>query len=244
VPWLAALVEHHLEAERRWHIERRVVTVLGKAPLAGRDERAGEKVPVRIVFEEVRGHRCGLTGLRHKRHHGIGILARDVDATIVAQLHVEGVHHRRDLLGLREHLLESEGVAVPVVERNVAILAPSVRDVEVVADQCEAARNVQRVCGRRWIQEQRMRLARGAVVLEDADVVDAVPRFTPIADPPHSSVLRTRRCIGQNGRAITCGFSANRQAAAKITTRATRRACRHYKPVGTLHSIAAARSKS
>src|SRR5271163_4930461 len=34
-----------------------------------------------------------------------------------------------------------------------------------------------------------MHLARGAVVLEDADVVDAVPRFTPIADPPHGSVL-------------------------------------------------------
>ena len=78
---------------------------------------------------------------------------------------------------------------MPVVERNVAILAPRVRDVEVVAHQCEAARNVQRLRGRRWIEEQRMHLARGAVVLEDADVVDAVPRFTPIADPPHGSVL-------------------------------------------------------
>src|SRR5271157_4548585 len=34
-----------------------------------------------------------------------------------------------------------------------------------------------------------MHLTRGAVVLEDADVVDAVPRFAPIADPPHGSVL-------------------------------------------------------
>src|ERR1700733_4598989 len=34
-----------------------------------------------------------------------------------------------------------------------------------------------------------MYLARGAVILEDADVVDAVPRFPPIADPPHGSVL-------------------------------------------------------
>jgi len=48
------------------------------------------------------------------------------------------------MLGLREHLLEAEGVAVPVVARNVAILAPRVRDVEVAAHQCEAARNVQR----------------------------------------------------------------------------------------------------
>jgi hypothetical protein len=99
------------------------------------------------------------------------------------------MHHRRNLLGLREHLLEAEGVAVPVVTRDVAILAPRVRDVEVVAHECEAARDVQRLCGRRWIEEQRMHLTRGAVVLEDADVVDAVPRFTPIADPPHDSVL-------------------------------------------------------
>ena len=95
------------------------------------------------------------------------------------QLHVEGVHHRRNLLGRREHLLEAEGVDVPVIERNVAILAPRARDVEVVAHKCEAARNVQRLRAWRWIEEQRMHLARGAVVLEDADVVDAVPRFPP-----------------------------------------------------------------
>jgi hypothetical protein len=53
VPWLAVLVEHYPEAERRWHIERRVVTVLGKAPPAGRDERTGEKLPGRIVRSPV-----------------------------------------------------------------------------------------------------------------------------------------------------------------------------------------------
>src|SRR5580704_9353093 len=189
VLWLAAFVEHHLEAERSWHIERRVVPVLGKAPLAGRDERAGEKLPVGIVLEEVRGHRCGFTGLRYKRQHGVGVLAGDVDAAIVPQLHVEGVHHRRNLRGLREHFLETEGVAVPVVARNVAILAPRVRDIEVVTHQCEASRNVKGLRGWRWIEEQRMHLPRGAVVLEDTDVVDAVPRFTPITDPPHGSVL-------------------------------------------------------
>src|SRR5580693_4271260 len=187
--WLAAFVEHHLEAEGRWHIERRTVTVLGKAPLAGRDERAGEKFPVRIVLTKVRGNRCRFAGLRHKRHHGVGILAGDVDTTVVPQFHVEGVHHRRNLLGLREHLLEAEGVAMPMVARDVAILAPRVRNVEVVANQCEAACNVQRMRGWRWIEEQRMHLARGAVVLEDTYVVDAVPRFTPIADPPHVPVL-------------------------------------------------------
>jgi hypothetical protein len=42
VAWHAVLVKHHLETERRGHIERRAVTVLGKAPVAGRDERRGE----------------------------------------------------------------------------------------------------------------------------------------------------------------------------------------------------------
>jgi hypothetical protein len=189
VAWHAVLVKHHLETQRRWHIERRVVTVLRKAPVAGRDERAGEKPPIGILLAEVRGHRCGFAGFGHKRHHGVRILAGDVDATIVPQLHVEGVHHRRNLRGFREHLLEAEDVTVPVVAGNVAILAPRVRDVEVVAHQSKAARNVQRMRSRRWIEQQRMYLARRAVVLEDADVVDAVPRFTSIADPPRVSVL-------------------------------------------------------
>ena len=98
-------------------------------------------------------------------------------------------HHRRDLLGLREHLLEAEGIAVSVVARDVTILAPRVRDVEIVAHQCEAACDVERMRVWRRIEEQWMLLARGAVILEDTDVVYAVPRFTPIADPPHGSVL-------------------------------------------------------
>src|ERR1700745_2357988 len=52
-----------LRPEGRGHIERRAVTVLGKAPLAGRDERAGEKLPVGIALEKVRGHWCGFAGL-------------------------------------------------------------------------------------------------------------------------------------------------------------------------------------
>ena len=34
-----------------------------------------------------------------------------------------------------------------------------------------------------------MHLAWGAIVLEDIDVVDAVPRFASITDPPHGSIL-------------------------------------------------------
>ena len=79
----------------------------------------------------------------------------------------------RNVLESGRTSLEAEGVTVPVVERNVAMLAPRVLDVEIVAHQCEAALNVQRVRGRRWIEEQQMLLARGAVVLKDADAVDA-----------------------------------------------------------------------
>jgi hypothetical protein len=32
-------------------------------------------------------------------------------------------------------------------------------------------------------------LARGTIILEDANVVDAMPRFTSIANPPHGAVL-------------------------------------------------------
>jgi hypothetical protein len=57
VAWLAVLVEHHLEAQRRWHIERRALTVLGETPVAGRDERAGENFPLGYCLR-----RCAATG--------------------------------------------------------------------------------------------------------------------------------------------------------------------------------------
>ncbi len=137
----------------------------------------------------MRGHRCQHAGLRYERQHGVGILAGDVDATIISQIHIEGVHHRRDLLGLGEHILEAEGIAAPVVARNVAIFAPRIRDVEVVTHEREAAHNMQRMRGWRCIEDQRMLLARRTIILEDANVVDAMPRFTPIANPPHGAVL-------------------------------------------------------
>jgi hypothetical protein len=78
-----------------------------------------------------------------------------------------------------------------------------------------------------------MCLARGAVVLEDADVVDAVPRFTPIADPPHGSVLPNTiaaslsepardnvRLFSQQAR---CGENYNPRNSTGMP---------HYKPVG------------
>src|SRR5271167_1491382 len=99
------------------------------------------------------------------------------------------MHHCCYLFGLHQHLLEAEGVAMAMVERNVAVPAPCARDVEVVVHQCEAPRNVELVRARRWIEEQRMLLALRTVIFEDADVVDAVPRFAAIANPPHSSVL-------------------------------------------------------
>jgi hypothetical protein len=48
------------------------------------------------------------------------------------------------------------------------------------------------MCFARSVEEQRMLLARPAVVLEDADVLDPCLAFTPIADPPHDALLRDR----------------------------------------------------
>ena len=189
VAWPAVLVKHHREAEVGRHILWRVVAVCGKASMAGRNKRAGEEFSFGIVLAQVRGHRCRLAGCRYERQHSVGILGGDVDATIISQVHIEGVHHRREMPGLGERLLESKGIAVPVVARYVAVFAPRIRDVEVVAHQREAARDVQRMRGRRWIEDQRMLLARRTIILEDANVVDAMPRFTSIANPPHGAVL-------------------------------------------------------
>ena len=74
------------------------------------------------------------------------------------------------------------------VAGDVAVLAPCVGDIEIVADQREAAGDVQRVRVGRRVEKERMLLARGAVVLEDADVLDAGLAFTSIAYPPHDLV--------------------------------------------------------
>ena len=71
------------------------------------------------------------------------------------------------------------------VAGDMAVLAPGVGDVEIVAHEREAAGDVQWVRIGRRVEEQGMLLARSAVILEDADVVDAGLAFTSIADPPH-----------------------------------------------------------
>ena len=122
-----------------------MVAVLGKFSATGRDQRAGKKFSLRKIFLQVRRHRCGRESLRHNRHHGIRVLAGDVNAAVIAQLDVERMHHGRDSLGVCEHFDKAERVAMPAVPRNVAVPAPRVRDVEVPADQGKSPRDVQRV---------------------------------------------------------------------------------------------------
>ena len=145
----------------------------------------GRKFPSGKLLRRCERHRRRLARLRQDGDDGVGVLARDVEPAVVAELHVEGVDHRRNVLGGHHHLGEVEGVAVAAVAGDMAVLAPGVGDVEIVAHEREAAGDVQRVRIGRRVEEQRMLLARSAVVLEDADVLDAGLAFTSIADPPH-----------------------------------------------------------
>ena len=95
------------------------------------------------------------------------------------------MHHRGDVLGGHHYLGKVEGIAVAAVAGDVAVLAPGVGDVQIVADQREAAGNVQGFRLRRRIEQQGMFLARHAVILENAYVFDARLAFSAIADPPH-----------------------------------------------------------
>jgi hypothetical protein len=185
VPGFAVLVEHHLEALRRRHVQGRIVANFGELALAGGDERAGKEVPVGIVLAEVCRHGRRLARFRQNGDHGVGVLTRHIEPAIVAGLHVEGVDYRRNVLGGHYHSGEAEGVTVAAVAGDMAVLAPGVGDVEIVAHEREGAGDVQCVRIGRWVEEQGMLLARSAVILEDADVVDAGLAFTSIADPPH-----------------------------------------------------------
>ena len=162
----------------------------GSWPWAGGDQRAGKKVSVGETLAEVERHRRGLARLRQDGKDGVGVLARDVQAAVVAELHVEGVDHRRNVLGCHHYLGEVEPVAVAAVPGDMAVLAPGVRNVEIVADQREAAGNVQRVRIGRRIEQQGMLLAGSAVILEHADVFDAGLALTSVADPPHGVLPR------------------------------------------------------
>ena len=112
----------------------------------------------------------------------------NVQASVVAQLDVERVDHRRDFFRPHYDVGVAERIAVAAISGDVAVLAPGIGDVEIIADERKAARDVQRVRVGRRVEQQRMLLARRAVVLEDADVFDAGLAFTSIADPPHDGL--------------------------------------------------------
>ena len=115
-------------------------------------------------------HRRGLARLGQDGKDGVGVLARHVQAAIVAELYVEGMDHRRNVLGCHHYFGEVESVAVAAVPGDMAVLALGVGNVEIVAHQREAAGNLQRVRIGRRIEQQGMLLAGSAVILEDANV--------------------------------------------------------------------------
>jgi len=106
-------------------------------------------------------------------NNGVSILTRDVKPAVVAELDVKRVNHRRNVLRDHHQISEVESIAVSTISDDVTVLAPSVGDVQVVADKCKTAGNMQRVRIGRWVKQQGMLLPRGAVVLKDANVVDA-----------------------------------------------------------------------
>ena len=194
VPWPAVHVEHHPEALRRRDIQRRVVAGFREPALAGGDERAGEEVSVGEALAEVRGHRRGLARLRQDGEDGVGVLAGDVETPVVAEFYIEGVDHRRNVLGSHHHIGEMEHVAAAVVPGNMAVLAPGASNVEIVADQRESAGDVQRVRLGRPVEEQRMRLAGSAVILEDADKLSNRRILALTSD----QLTSTTRCASSN----------------------------------------------
>jgi hypothetical protein len=201
----AMLVEHYLEALRRRHVQRRAVADFGKPALAGGDQRAGKEVSIWETLAEVERHRRGLERFWQHSKDGVGVLARDVQAAVVAELYVEGVDHRRNVLGCHHYFGELESVAVAAVPADMALLAPGVGNVEIVADQREAAGNMQRVRIGRSIEQQGMLLAGSAIILEDADVFDADLALTSVTDPPHGILPRLLRRFSCRARTSSKG---------------------------------------
>src|ERR1700722_19446988 len=178
-------VEDHSEALRRRHIQRGVFAAFGEPALAGGDQRAWKEASIGETLAEVGRHRRGLARLRQDGKDGVGVLARDVKAAVVAELHVEGMDHRRNVLGGHHHIGEAGSVTAAMVAGDMAVLAPGAGNVEIVADLREAAGNVQRSGVWRRVEEQGMLLAGRAVILEDADDVDAGLALTSVTDQPH-----------------------------------------------------------
>jgi hypothetical protein len=90
VAGFAVTVEQHFETQRRRHIPRRVFAVFWQPPLAGCDQRARKKISIGKTLAEVGRYRGGLARLRLDGKDGVGVLARDVQTAVVAELHVEG----------------------------------------------------------------------------------------------------------------------------------------------------------
>lgn len=82
-----------------------------------------------------------------------------------------------------------------------------------------------------------MRVARGAVVLKDADVVDAVPRFPTIADPPHDFVLPNTISASEPPRDNVQLFNQTGKLQRKLRPAQLDEASGHYKPPGIVKSV-------
>src|SRR3954467_11030020 len=106
-------------------------------------------------------------------NNGVSILTRDVKPAVVAELDVKRVNHRRNVLRGHHQISEVESIAVSTISDDVAVLAPGVGNIQIVADKCKTAGNMQRVRIGRWVKQQGMLLAKSAVVLKDTDVVNA-----------------------------------------------------------------------
>src|SRR5215469_12264752 len=92
---------------------------------------------------------------------------------------------------------EVKRIAASTVTDHMAVLAPGIGNVEIVADQGETAGNMQGLRIGRRVEKQRMLPARSAVILENANVVDARFALASIADPPHCRppLMVVARCV-------------------------------------------------
>src|SRR3954454_10452164 len=96
-------------------------------------------------------------------NNGVSILTRDVKPAVIAELDVKRVNHRRNILRGHHQISEVESIAVSTISNDVAVLAPGVGDIQIVADKCKTAGNMQRVRIRRWIKQQGMLFPRSTV---------------------------------------------------------------------------------
>ena len=138
---------------------------------------------------------------------------------MVTELHVEGVDHRRNVLGGHYHIGEVEGIAMAAVAGDMAVLASGVGNVELVANQREVAGDMHRVRFGRRLEQQGVLLAGSTVILEDPDALDAGLAFTSTADPPHVLLSQTDRKSTRMTRREQTQAGVLRKTASRPTTR-------------------------